>query len=64
MSWEEAIGQLKSVKMLAESYFTVRRPYYQATIDQVKPTSDLILDWEQSAEDLAKAIVNGLSAAL
>ena len=61
MSREEAVGQLKSVKMLVESYFTVRRPYFQALIQQVKPTSDLILDGEQSTDDLAKAIIDRLA---
>ncbi len=63
MSREEAIGQLKSVKMLIESYFTVRRPFSQALIEQVKPTSDLIVDGEQSSEDLAKVIVDRIARA-
>lgn len=61
MTRDEAIGQLKSVKMLADSYLITRRRYFLAITDPVKSTSDLIVDGEQSAEEKAKAIIDGLA---
>jgi len=63
MSREDLTKQLKSIDWLAENYLAWMRRSYLVQLDTVKPASDLILNWEQSPDDLAKAIINALAEA-
>ena len=60
---DELKGQLRSVTELVEDYLTIARYGYLAQLEQVKPVSDLILDGEQSTEDLAQAVIDALNKA-
>lgn len=55
---KKLIGYLENIIDLVERYIMVSRSIYLAQIEQVKPKSDLILNGEQSVEDLAKAIID------
>lgn len=63
MTREELLKMLKSLGDLAENYVLWMRRAYLVQYELVKPESDLILDWEQPVEDLAKAIIDALTEA-
>jgi len=63
MNREDLIKQLKSIGWLAENYLVWMRRSYLVQLDTVKPASDLIMNWETSPDDLAKAIINALAEA-
>jgi hypothetical protein len=63
MTRDELQEQLTSVGYLADHYLLWMREFYVLQRKLVQPTSDLILEWEQSAEDLAKSIIKALAEA-
>jgi uridine kinase len=63
MSKDELQKQLKNVQWLADNYLLWMRDAYLAQLQQVRPDSDIILDWQQSPEALASAIIDALAKA-
>ncbi|MBE0635939.1 hypothetical protein IH601_08085 [Candidatus Bipolaricaulota bacterium] len=63
MSKDELQNQLKNVQWLADNYLLWMRDAYLAQLQQVRPDSDVILDWQQAPEALASAIIDALAEA-
>jgi len=51
---------IKELESFIDGYLLWTRIAYQALAEIVRPTSNLILEWNQSPEALALAIIEGL----
>jgi len=61
MEIDELKKRLKNVQWLADNYLLWERGAYLAQLEQVRPDSDIILDWQQTPGNMAKAIINALN---
>jgi uridine kinase len=59
-SREQLIRMIKELESFIDGYLLWTRIAYQALAEIVRPTSNLILEWNQSPEALALAIIEGL----
>ena len=57
---DQLIRLIEELKSFTDGYLLWTRNAYQSLVDIVRPASDLILDWDQTPEELAKAIIQAL----
>ena len=60
-SREQLIRLIEELKSFTDGYLLWTRNAYHALAEVVRPESDLILDWDQTPEALANAIIQALS---
>lgn len=59
-SREQLIRLIEELKYFTDGYLLWTRNAYQALAEVIRPASDLILDWDQTPEALAEAIIQAL----
>ena len=62
LSQDQLVRLLKSLKSFADDYVLWVRKAYMAQREIIRPGSDLILDWDQTPEELAQAVIQALKA--
>jgi uridine kinase len=57
---EQLVRLIEELKSFTDGYLLWTRNAYKALAEVVRPSSNLVLDWDQTPEELAKAIIQSL----
>ncbi|MBV7333377.1 hypothetical protein KFU94_35100 [Chloroflexi bacterium TSY] len=61
MDKDALLGRFQSMAGLIDGYLAWMRKGYLAQFEQIKPDSDLVLDWEQSPDRMVESIIGALA---